>query len=45
MKTLAPTRKQPINKGMVSEANHGDTVFTAPMFDGFMWRIMPGTEW
>ena len=38
---LGPTRSQLINKGMVWSPRYGDTAFTAPMFDGFMRRIMP----
>ena len=43
--SLAPTRSQLINKGMVWSPSHGDTAFTVPMFDEFMMRIMPGDEW
>lgn len=43
--SLAPTRSQLINKGMVWSPSHGDTAFTVPMFDEFMLRIMPGDEW
>ena len=39
--SLAPTRSQLINKGMVWSPSHGDTAFTVPMFDEFMRRIMP----
>ena len=42
---LGPTRNQLIAKGMIWSPNHGDTAFTVPLFDGFMCRIMPGTEW
>jgi AAA ATPase domain len=42
---LAPTRSSLIVKGMVWSPNHGDTAFTAPMFDEFMKRIMPGDSW
>jgi Cdc6-like AAA superfamily ATPase len=42
---LAPTRASLITKGMVWSPNHGDTAFTAPMFDEFMIRIMPGDDW
>ena len=42
---LAPTRNQLIGKGMIWSPNHGDTAFTAPMFDEFMLRIMPGDDW
>ncbi len=43
--SLAPTRNQLINKGMIWSPSHGDTAFTVPMFDQFMQRIMPGDEW
>jgi hypothetical protein len=43
--SLGPTRNQLISKGMIWSPNHGDTAFTVPMFDQFMKRIMPGTEW
>ena len=43
--SLAPTRSQLINKGMVWSPSHGDTAFTVPMFDEFMARIMPDGEW
>ena len=43
--SLAPTRSQLINKGMIWSPSHGDTAFTVPMFDGFMRRIMPGDQW
>lgn len=43
--SLGPTRAQLINKGMIWSPNHGDTAFTVPLFDGFMRRIMPGTNW
>jgi len=34
-----------IAKGMVWSPNHGDTGFTAPLFDQFMRRIMPDDDW
>ncbi len=43
--SLAPTRSQLINKGMIWSPSHGDTAFTVPMFDEFMMRIMPGEKW
>ena len=43
--SLAPTRSQLINKGMIWSPRHGDTAFTVPMFDEFMLRIMPGSDW
>jgi len=42
---LGPTRNQLIAKGMVWSPSHGDTAFTVPLFDQFMRRIMPGTDW
>jgi hypothetical protein len=42
---LGPTRNQLISKGMIWSPNHGDTAFTVPMFDAFMKRIMPGSDW
>ena len=43
--SLAPTRSQLINKGMIWSPSHGDTAFTVPMFDEFMRRVMPGSTW
>lgn len=43
--SLAPLRSQLINKGMVWSPSHGDTGFTVPLFDEFMRRIMPGSDW
>lgn len=43
--SLAPTRNQLINKGMIWSPSHGDTAFTVPLFDQFMRRIMPGDDW
>lgn len=43
--SLAPTRSSLIGKGMVWSPNHGDTAFTVPMFDEFMKRAIPGTDW
>jgi AAA ATPase domain len=42
---LAPVRNSLIAKGMVWSPSHGDTAFTVPLFDEFMRRIMPGTDW
>lgn len=42
---LAPIRSKLISKGMIWSPSHGDTQFTVPLFDEFMHRIMPGTEW
>lgn len=43
--SLAPTRNSLIQKGMIWSPNHGDTAFTVPLFDQFMHRIMPGSDW
>ena len=43
--SLAPTRAQLINKGMIWSPSHGDTAFTVPLFDQFLCRIMPGDRW
>lgn len=43
--SVAPTRAKLIRKGMVWSPSHGDTAFTVPLFDEFMRRIMPGSEW
>lgn len=43
--SLATTRSALTAKGMVWSPNHGDTAFTVPMFDEFMKRIMPGSDW
>ena len=43
--SLGPTRNQLIAKGMVWSPSHGDTAFTVPLFDEFMRRIMPGSDW
>jgi hypothetical protein len=43
--SLGPTRSQLIAKGMVWSPSHGDTAFTVPLFDEFMRRIMPDSEW
>jgi hypothetical protein len=42
---LGPTRNQLIAKGMIWSPNHGDTAFTVPLFDEFMRRVMPGSDW
>lgn len=45
VRSLAPTRSQLIEKGMIWSPSHGDTAFTVPLFDEFMRRIMPGDDW
>lgn len=42
---LGPVRASLIAKGMIWSPSHGDTAFTVPLFDEFMKRIMPGTDW
>lgn len=42
---LGPTRNNLIAKGMIWSPQHGDTAFTVPLFDEFMRRIMPGSDW
>ena len=43
--SLGPTRGSLIAKGMIWSPNHGDTAFTVPLFDEFMKRIVPGSDW
>ncbi len=43
--SLGPVRNSLITKGMIWSPNHGDTAFTVPLFDEFMKRISPGTDW
>jgi AAA ATPase domain len=43
--SLGPVRQGLITKGMIWSPSHGDTAFTVPLFDEFMKRIMPGSEW
>jgi hypothetical protein len=43
--SLGPVRSSLINKGMIWSPTHGDTAFTAPLFDEFMKRILPGKDW
>jgi hypothetical protein len=43
--SFAPMRDKLINKGMLWSPSHGDTAFTVPLFDEFMKRIMPGSNW
>jgi hypothetical protein len=42
---LAPTRSALIRKGMIWSPSHGDTAFTVPLFDRFMKRSIPGSDW
>ena len=41
VQTVAPLRNGLIKKGMIYSPAHGDTMFTVPLFDEFMKRIMP----
>ena len=41
VRTVAPLRNGLIKKGMIYSPAHGDTMFTVPLFDEFMKRIMP----
>lgn len=41
VQAAAPVRNNLIKKGMIYSPKHGDTVFTVPLFEGFMKRIMP----
>ena len=43
--SLGPIRSQLIVKGMIWSPSHGDTAFTVPLFDEFMKRIIPDTDW
>jgi hypothetical protein len=45
VRSVAPTRSNLIQKGMIWSPSHGDTAFTVPLFDQFMRRIMPGDSW
>jgi hypothetical protein len=40
--SLALVRSKLGTKGMIWSPRHGDTAITAPMFDEFMKRIVPG---
>jgi len=42
--SLGATRNQFIAKGMVWSPNHRGTLFTVPLFDQFMRRILPGDD-
>lgn len=39
--SVAPTRAQLIEKGMIYSPAHGDTAFTVPLFDEYLRRTMP----
>lgn len=38
---VAPVRNGLIRKGMIYSPAHGDTMFTVPLFDGYLKRVMP----
>jgi hypothetical protein len=42
---LGTVRDRLIVKGMIWSPSHGDTAFTVPLFDEFMKRIMPESDW
>lgn len=44
VQTVAPTRANLINKGMIYSPEHGDNSFTVPLFEGYMKRVMPKLE-
>lgn len=41
VQSAAPVRANLIAKGMVYSPAHGDTAFTAPMFEEYVRRVMP----
>ena len=43
--SLGPLRQGLQDKGMIWSPSHGDTAFTVPLFDEFMKRIVPGSNW
>lgn len=43
--SIGPTRSKLIAKGMVYGPQHGETAFTVPLFDEYMCRVMPGSDW
>ena len=43
--SIGPTRSKLIAKGMVYSPQHGETEFTVPLFDEYMCRVMPGSDW
>lgn len=43
--SIGPTRSTLIKKGMVYSPSYGDLAFTVPMFDGFMKRAIPDSDW
>jgi hypothetical protein len=45
VRSFGTIRQELIEKGMIWSPSHGDTAFTVPLFDHFMKRIMPGSDW
>lgn len=45
VQSLGPIRNNLIAKGMIWSPTHAMTAFTVPLFDEFMKRIMPGSDW
>jgi Cdc6-like AAA superfamily ATPase len=43
--SLGPVRGKLIAKGMIWSPSHGGTAFTVPLFDEFMKRFMPLSDW
>ena len=43
--TLGPVRSKLIAKGMIWSPSFGDTAFTVPLFDEYMRRTLPDTDW
>lgn len=41
VQSVAPTRAALISKGMIYSPSHGDNSFTAPLFHGYLKRVMP----
>jgi hypothetical protein len=41
---VATVRASLIHKGMIYSPDHGDIIFTVPLFDGYMKRVMPKLE-
>ncbi len=44
LSTVAPTRANLINKGMIYSPTYGDMAFSVPLFDEYMRRAMPENE-
>jgi len=44
-RSLTSIRNSLISKGMIWSPPHNGAAFTAPLFDLYMCRIMPGDSW